>query len=156
MGMWVAAATLGGLATWWAVGAIGPASSQDGDVVLTQAQVRSGLGTATAAPSARPGTGGSPAPSDHGRDADGGGTASAAAPVTRSWDVPGGRVTATCTGPDIRLEYASPQEGWVVEIEEAGPRELDVDLERSGTSVTVVAVCVDGAPTEEVEVDTWD
>ena len=51
----------------------------------------------------------------------------------------------------ISLVYASPQDGWRVEIENRGPGRVDVELQREGQGTKLNAICVNGIPQETVE-----
>lgn len=68
------------------------------------------------------------------------------AAVARTWNVPGGTVAASCTGAAISLLYATPVDGWTVEVGATGPDHLEVELRQSGAETKVTAVCVAGVP----------
>jgi len=90
------------------------------------------------APSPRP-TAWSPAPAS---------PSPTVAEVAGTWDVPGGQVAASCRGTQIALLYATPHDGWTVDVMGAGPDEITV-LFRDEESQTIVrAVCRDGVPDE--------
>jgi len=77
-------------------------------------------------------------------------------PVARTWTVPGGTVAASCTGSAISLLYATPLDGWTVEVGAAGPDHLEVELRQSGTETKVTAVCVAGVPQQTATQGTPD
>jgi hypothetical protein len=51
----------------------------------------------------------------------------------------------------ISLVYASPRDGWRVEIEKRGPDSVDVDLQRQGQGTKLNAICVNGIPQATTE-----
>jgi hypothetical protein len=78
-------------------------------------------------------------------------TASAGASrVARTWAVNGGTVAAACTGAAITLLYATPQDGWTVDIGATGPDHLSVELKGPDRETQVKAVCVAGVPQQTV------
>ena len=74
-----------------------------------------------------------------------------AIPVVKTWTVAGGTVSVSCQAAAISLVYASPQDGWRVEIEKQGPATVEVDLAREGQGTKLNAICVNGIPQETVE-----
>ncbi len=81
----------------------------------------------------------------------GGGPTPSAAPVgpaavARTWSTDGGTVGASCLGAAISLLFATPADGWTVEVGAAGPEHLEVELKQPGRETTIVAVCADGVP----------
>ena len=74
-----------------------------------------------------------------------------AIPVVKTWTVAGGTVSVSCQVAEISLVYASPQDGWRVEIEKRGPVTVEVDLAREGQGTKLNAICVNGIPQETVE-----
>jgi hypothetical protein len=74
-----------------------------------------------------------------------------ATPVVTTWTVTGGTVSVSCQAQAISLVYASPQDGWRVEIEKRGPDSVDVDLQRQGQGTKLNAICVNGIAQETVE-----
>lgn len=80
------------------------------------------------------------------------------APATeaRTWAVAGGTVAASCSGAAITLLYATPQDGWTVEVGSAGPEQVEVELSRDGQETKVRATCVDGVPTQTTSSDGTD
>ncbi|WP_263729454.1 hypothetical protein [Cellulomonas sp. SG140] len=76
--------------------------------------------------------------------------------VARTWTVPGGTVAASCTGAAISLLYATPLDGWTVEVGAAGPDHLEVELRQSGAETKVTAVCGGGVPQQTVTQGTPD
>jgi hypothetical protein len=118
-------------------------------------------GTSTPGATSPPGTAGSPGgvpvptgsaapPAENPSGAAPGPAPTPAAPaaqeVARTWDVTGGQVAAACAGADIRLLYATPADGWTVEVEGAGPQEVEVQLTRDGSRTRVRAECLAGTP----------
>ena len=77
----------------------------------------------------------------------------APAEVARTWDVEGGQVGASCQGPVLHLLYATPVDGWSVEVKHAGSDELEVAFRQDPAETTVHAACVDGIPTQENDRD---
>ena len=67
--------------------------------------------------------------------------------MVRTWTVTGGRVGATCTGQRIALLFATPNEGWTVEVTDPGPERVEVEFRRGESETGVRAVCTDGVPT---------
>lgn len=76
--------------------------------------------------------------------------------VARTWTVPGGTVAASCTGSAISLLYATPLDGWTVEVGAAGPDHLEVELRQPGAETKVAAACVGGVPQPSVTQGTPD
>lgn len=166
---WALATVLAGSVIWWAVAAIGGEAGVARSGVLTESQVAalaaqatastagstpSGTAGPTPAPSTPPSTGPGPSPSAGAQASPSAGPvlpppatqAPTATKVARTWDVPGGQVGAACTGSRIDLLYATPQDGWTVEVKHAGPEEVEVELRRAESETTVRAACRDGVP----------
>jgi hypothetical protein len=82
-------------------------------------------------------------------------TAAAQAPRDRSVTVPGGQISARCSGETILLRIAQPSNGWRVDVKEAGPQVLDLTFERGDegaeAETRVKAKCVSGGPVFTVE-----
>lgn len=73
----------------------------------------------------------------------------------RTFSATGGQVSVRCTGNVIQLRIAQPDNGWRVQVENAGPDQIEVafgtgDEERHG-GTKVTAVCVGGTPVFRVE-----
>ena len=134
---WVLAAVLAGAMVWWAVAQIGAEPDAPRDGVLTQSQV-----AALAAQAASPSPVRAPNPSPA--------APATAAEVARVWDVTGGKVGAACRGAQIGLLYATPQDGWTVEVTGSGPEQVEVKFGRQGATTTVRAVCRDEVPEHHV------
>ncbi len=66
--------------------------------------------------------------------------------VARTWDVSGGQVAAVCTGSTIALLYATPAGGWGVEVEHAGPAEVEVEFRSGDDETRLRAECIGGTP----------
>jgi hypothetical protein len=120
-------------------------------------------GSASPSRSGTPSTPGSPTTSGSGAAA-GGGSSSPAAPESsattqppaapaaerRTWNGPGGLLTAQCRDAAVSLVAAQPEGGYAVEVHERGPEELEVTFEAreddSGQKSEVRARCEGGAP----------
>src|SRR5450759_1680732 len=74
-----------------------------------------------------------------------------AIPVVKTWSVTGGTVSVSCQAAAISLVYATPQDGWRVEIENRGPVTVAVALAREGQGIKLKATCVNGIPQETTE-----
>ena len=72
--------------------------------------------------------------------------APAPAQVVRTWTVAGGMVSAQCRATQIELLYATPRDGWTVEVSNGGPEELEVTFRRGEDEIGVNARCVAGVP----------
>lgn len=160
---WAIAAVVAGTLAWWAVTLVGAAAGRSRDGVLSAPEVAEALAAEQAAasatpsgsistPDATPGTTPGPTASTPGP-----GTASptdpAAAEVSRTWDVIGGQVAATCAGPTISLLYATPTDGWRVEVKDSGGEHVEVEFRRGEAETKVRATCVDGVPEAVTESD---
>jgi len=64
--------------------------------------------------------------------------------------VTGGQVSVRCTGASILLRIAQPDNGWRVEVDNAGPNQVHVIFRRGdeeeGGGTHVTAVCATGIP----------
>jgi hypothetical protein len=161
---WLLAAGLTGTVAWRAVAVIDDGAPRTG--VLTEAEVAATLASARAtavaaptptptAPSATPTQAPSPsqaptstAPSTPPPDPT---TDPAPAPptaVAATWSVTGGTVAAACTASAISLLYATPQDGWTIEVGSTGPEHLEIELTHGEQETKVRAVCVDGTPVQ--------
>lgn len=76
--------------------------------------------------------------------------------VARTWTVVGGTVEASCQGTVIGLVYATPQDGWTVDVRSAGPDQIKVELKMAEQETTVTATCVGGVPQQSVTGPTHD
>jgi hypothetical protein len=68
---------------------------------------------------------------------------------TRTVSVDGGRFAVTCEGRRVSLRYATPQEGWKVEVSDEGPEKVEVHfVQRSGGEgeCEYTARCEGGSP----------
>ncbi len=75
---------------------------------------------------------------------------------TSSWQGEAGLLRVSCTGPALRLEGASPSDGWVVDKnEQKGGSELEVRFRSADGDrrVEIEVACVDGVPDFNVELD---
>ena len=77
----------------------------------------------------------------------------APAEVARTWDVAGGQVGASCRGSALSLLYATPLDGWTVEVKHAGSDELEVAFRQDHAETSVHARCVSGVPTQDTDQD---
>jgi hypothetical protein len=166
---WVGAVVLAGGVAW---GAVSTFEGGGGSGPLGAADVRSALATAQAAaqrrasasPSLMPtGPDATPSPSATGTPGPtptSGSPQSATPPapreVARTWAVTGGTVVATCTGSTITLAYATPQDGWTVEVGSSGPEYVEVELHTDAAETRLRAACVDGVPVPDVAQDGGD
>ena len=135
---WAVAVVLAGSIAWRAVTVIDTETTASG--VLTQAQVldalaqvRATAGPATPAPTPTPSPDVPTAPE-----------------VVRTWTVTGGTVATSCRDTAITLLYATPVDGWKVEVKAAGPDEVVVELEGADQEVTLRAACVAGVPEQQL------
>jgi hypothetical protein len=167
---WLLATVLAATVAWWAVTAVGGERGGEGASLESQAQVERrlaeqgaatdggrGEGPAVAEPerSPLPVPTTSPTPTPGAPSAGGPTTAPTPVPdpapaapsdVARTWDVAGGQVGAVCSGTTIGLLHATPAAGWSVEVEHAGPAELEVEFSRDDDDSRVRAECVAGTP----------
>ncbi len=139
---WLAAAGATGTIAWRAVSVLDAGGESTG--LLSTSQVRTALGDAQAMAAATPrpvaSSSATPtAPSVPGNE------------IARTWAVAGGTVAAACTGTSIGLLYATPQDGWTVEVHSPGPAGLEVELHRGPQEIIVRAQCVDGEPVQQID-----
>jgi hypothetical protein len=77
--------------------------------------------------------------------------------VRRTWSGPAGVVTVQCRGRAVSLVGAQPSaDGYTVDVEEAGPERIEVELKQGGDDggeTRVRATCSDGVPVIDVELD---
>ncbi len=138
---WFAAAGATGTVAWRAVSVLNAGGENTG--LLSAAEVHSALGDAKARAAASPRAGTTPSPVAVP-------SASSGPEVARTWAVTGGTVAASCTGDVIALLYATPQDGWTVEVHSSGPRSLEVELHRAEAESRVRASCVAGEPVPDL------
>ena len=158
MAAWTVAVILAGSVAWRAVTVVDTDSSS---AVLSQAEVSAELVAARATASLRPTPGeptptGSPTPSESPPPTAGPEPTASPEPtaepepeVVRSWSVAGGTVAASCRGAAITLLYATPLDGWRVEVKDQGPERIEVELEGHDQEVTLRAACVAGTPEQQ-------
>lgn len=175
---WVLAAVVAGSVVWWAVAAIGGEQGAARGKVYTQAQVAeltvpspAGVASTPADPQSA-GSAATPTPVPTSPVGDPGPTptampvppaATSTAPpdpvqpspddVARTWNVAGGQVGAQCRGAQIALLYATPLDGWTVEVKHGGPAELEVKFRQGESETSVHGACVDGVPAMVAEAD---
>ena len=77
----------------------------------------------------------------------------AAAEVARTWDVKGGQVGASCRGTVLTLLYATPADGWTMEVKHAASDQLEVEFRQGEAETKVRATCVVGVPETEAGTD---
>ncbi|OIQ79637.1 hypothetical protein GALL_386250 [mine drainage metagenome] len=172
--VWAVAAIMAGTVTSWAVTVIGGESSGASSTVLSEADVRAALATqtalpvptispsATATPTAAP-TAPDPTPLPSAAPTH----ASAATPppaapaqppapaqpaqpaptVVRTWDVTGGRISASCTGASFSLLYATPTDGWSIHVKPEGSTGAEVVFTSGEKESKAYLTCVAGVPT---------
>jgi len=73
------------------------------------------------------------------------------AEVARTWTVPGGVVAVSCRGAAITLLYATPSDGWTVEVGSAGPERVEVELHRDHAETHLTGTCVGGTPQSHLD-----
>ena len=73
--------------------------------------------------------------------------------MTRTWRGAAGSVAASCSDVGVALVRAQPASGWRVEVDDAGPTLVRVELETADerSRVRVEAACRDGVPVFEVD-----
>lgn len=176
---WIGAAVLTGTVAWRAVAVLdadgqrtGVLSSADVGTSLAEAQAAAASASATASPSSPTGTPeptdspteeptatptttptGTAEPSDPSSPTDEPASPAAPKEVVRTWHVDGGTVAASCVGSRIDLLYATPADGWTVEVGSGGPEHIEVELHRSERETKVEAECRDGVPKAEVRTE---
>lgn len=158
---WVASTVLAATVAWAAVGTVGHGPGATDAAVLSQREVATALAarqaTASAAATADPTSPvGDPTPTPTPTpDPSATPTTPTATPTTpttpptevpRTWAVDGGTVGATCRGPSISHDYATPADGWGVEVKNRGPEATEVEFESERGETKVTAVCVAGVP----------
>jgi hypothetical protein len=77
-------------------------------------------------------------------------------PVARSWQVPGGQVGALCRGQAMSLLYATPADGWTVQVETIAPDRFALEFQRGDRDTSLQARCVNGEPVASAESDGGD
>jgi hypothetical protein len=139
--------------TWRAVTLIGQGADP---TVLSQAEVDAALATERAAattgpaptPTSDPTPTATPEPTSPTPETT---TPPASAAVVRAWTVTGGQVGVSCEGASITLLYATPSDGWSVDVKRTGPQEVEAEFELGDDDTTVRAVCVAGVPEQQAD-----
>jgi hypothetical protein len=143
---WIAATLIAGVVTWTAVARLGHEATASTQPMLSQTDVRRELSQSL--PSTAPATSAAP-PGNEPQTTPPRRPTSAPQNVTRharSWKVSGGQVGASCRGSAIRIDYASPADGWGMRIIDSGPARVSVQFSRGDSEVKVEAMCNDGIP----------
>ncbi len=169
--VWAVAAVLAGSVTSWAVTVIGGESSGASSTVLSEADVRAALATATAAPVPTPAPNVTATPTATMPPAEPTETpqpteapthsstpppvapaqppapAPSAPTVVRTWDVTGGRISASCTAATFSLLYATPTDGWSIHVKPEGSTGAEVKFSSGEQESKAYLTCVAGVPT---------
>ena len=138
---WLGAAGVTGTVAWRAVSVLDGKAERTG--LLSESQVRATLDQqrmAALTSAATPGASPRPIPP----------TTPASVEVARTWVLDGGTVAASCTDTAIALLYATPADGWTVEVHSSGPEEVEVELAREPREIVVRAQCTDTEPVADV------
>ncbi|WP_372593442.1 hypothetical protein [Actinotalea sp.] len=166
---WLGAATIAGTVAWNAVAVLSHDSARTG--LLSESEVAAALADARAtttpgtsatdspAPTARatgspePITGPTPTGAPSAAPSTDPGPVPAGSPtaVAATWQLTGGTVSVECTATRISLLFATPDDGWTVEVGSRGPEKVEVELHRSEDETKITAECSDGTPTRTVE-----
>jgi hypothetical protein len=145
---WTTATLIAGIVTWTAVARLGHEATASTQPMLSQSQVRrelsQSLSSTTPPPDGPPGNSPRTSPSGPSRQPT---SPSQHIPRhSRSWNVSGGQVGASCRGSAIRIDYASPADGWGMGIIDSGPSQVLVEFSRGASDVKVEATCTGGVP----------
>jgi hypothetical protein len=150
---WIAATLIAGVVTWTAVSRLGHEATASTQPLLSQSEVRRELSqsrSSTSPPAGAPTTaatsGSGPQTAATGPP---GGPTSSSHSVSRharSWNVSGGQLGASCRGSAIRIDYASPADGWGMRIIDSGPSQVSVEFSRGDSDIKVEATCSGGIP----------
>ena len=170
---WALAVLLAVTVTSWAVTVIGGERGPARDRVLDPSDVTAALAgqsvvpSATQTPAASPSPAAIPAPEPSSTAAQPPAAPPAQPPaapspatpsaglseVARTWSVAGGQVGAGCRGAALSLLYATPVDGWTVQVKRAASDRFEVTFRRDQSETTVHATCVLGVPTTETAGD---
>lgn len=149
---WALAAALAGTLAWWAVTFVASGNQGEGDGVLSADQVGAALAQErAAAAAATPLPDGTPTTPVAGTASSG---PASGERVVRTWDVAGGELGVACADTSITLLYATPRDGWSVEVNGTGPEEVEVSFRRGEAKTEVHSWCDAGRP--ELRTDTED
>jgi len=147
--IWLAAVAGVSATAWFAIDRAGS------DITGGGVSSLSSLPTTTAVATTTPGGGPPPTNGTGQPSASTSGPAGSTTPRDRSVSVAGGQVLVRCTGATILLRIAQPDNGWQVDVDSSGPREVELgfkrDAEDSGRGTQVKAVCANGTPAFTVE-----
>jgi uncharacterized membrane protein YgcG len=149
--VWTVATVIAGVVTWSAVARLGHEGSASAQAPLSPSQVRRDLAAEPSVPK-RPTTPRVTAPRSHQGQADTG--TSQQARRFRSWPVTGGVVSTSCRGSTIRLEAATPNDGWGMQPTDLGPDRVRVEFSNGSADTKVEVVCVRGVPSLEQRTET--
>jgi hypothetical protein len=140
---WLVVVVVGATLVWAVVSRAGEGVSSSAQPPLVDTSSE-GRGSATRTPSSS---------SDTTTASDPAASTSSPTATRRTWQGAAGVVVSTCTGEVIELTGAQPSSGWKIEVDDAGPDQVRVELETSDERVRtrVEAACVDGVPTYEVD-----
>ncbi|HET9759559.1 MAG TPA: hypothetical protein VFP51_07390 [Nocardioidaceae bacterium] len=130
---WVAVVAVASGVTWGVINAAGQQVLTGGDL---PAEAQSGAPTPRTAPT--PTRVPQPTP-----------RSTAPAPVPsqqRTWEGSAGAVTVRCEGGRASLQWASPDDGYRVEVGSRGPEEVEVTFKGGAREVKVKGTCVGGSP----------
>ena len=159
--VWAITAVLASTVTSWAVSVIGSEEGVAKARVLSEADVAAALQQQVAAPAASASPTATPKPTHRATPTP---TATAtpaqtpspsAATVERIFTATGGQVHAFCTGAAFWM-FATPLDGWSVEIDRNGPVSGEVTFRKSGSESKLTATCQDGVPTKASDDDGGD
>ncbi|GAA1655562.1 hypothetical protein GCM10009790_40330 [Georgenia ruanii] len=139
---WALAVAAATTLAWLAVVTIGGEHSREAGV-LTRAEVSAALAAQGPLPSPAPP---SPAP----RAPTVGSSPDAPTAVARTWETDAGRVAAECVAGEIALLYATPSDGWSVDVRDTGPERVKVEFSSDEDDVVLSARCSDGVPEHHV------
>lgn len=153
---WAVAAVVAGAVAWWGVTLVGGQARQDRAGVLSPAQVTQALAQERAAAAATATSGATasstptPTPTTPTPTASPSGTGPTGSDdpgeVVRTVRVAGGQVGAACRDASIGLLFATPEDGWLVEVKSSGPEHVEVEFRREGEESESRLVCVAGVP----------
>jgi hypothetical protein len=145
--VWISATMIAGVVTWTAMANLGQDAAANNQTTLSQSDVRREL---SALPSSTP----------PGRPPSTGPTTTVSTTPqhptsppshqqprhSRSWTVPEGHLGASCRGAVIRVDYATPADGWGMRMNDSRPDKVTVEFSRGDSDFTLEASCHGGVP----------